>query len=195
MSETKSVVCHSCDCFCPLAAKVEDDRVVKVTTRDHPFFKDVICMKGAYAPKSAMPTAMKYAYRALEKQPDNAEALICMGQTDHGLEQVKRAMRINPHSPDWYRWTLAMGHYCARDYDEAIQALDLMVDVPKWSFLLRAATHAQRGEPAESAQAMRRFKMHMPTWTIAKEMNAIRFKREEDGVHWMEGLRKAQLPD
>ena len=52
MSDTKSVVCYSCDSFCPLAAKVEDDRVVKVTTRDHPFFKDVICMKGAYAPKS-----------------------------------------------------------------------------------------------------------------------------------------------
>ena len=52
MSDTKSVVCYSCDSFCPLAAKVKDDRVVKVTTRDHPFFKDVICMKGAYAPKS-----------------------------------------------------------------------------------------------------------------------------------------------
>ena len=53
-SITKSVVCHSCDCFCPVAAKVDADtgRVTKVTTRDHPFFKDVICMKGAYAPKS-----------------------------------------------------------------------------------------------------------------------------------------------
>ena len=46
---TKSVVCHSCDCFCPVAAKVDAQtgRVVKVTTRDHSFFKDVICMKGA----------------------------------------------------------------------------------------------------------------------------------------------------
>ena len=59
--QTKSVVCHSCDCFCPLAAKVDQDRVVKVTTRDHPFFKDVICMKGAYAPKSfAHPDRLMY---------------------------------------------------------------------------------------------------------------------------------------
>ncbi|MCH9675762.1 MAG: molybdopterin-dependent oxidoreductase [Gammaproteobacteria bacterium] len=48
----KNVVCTSCDGFCPVAAKVRDGRVVKVTTREHPFFKDVICMKGAYAPKS-----------------------------------------------------------------------------------------------------------------------------------------------
>jgi len=123
------------------------------------------------------------------------EALICMGQTERALEQIKRAMRINPHSPDWYRWTLAMGYYCARDYGEALQTLDLMVDVPKWSFLLRAAAHAQRGEMAESARAMKTFQIYMPSWTIAKELNAIRFKREEDGVHWVEGLRKAQLPE
>ena len=38
---TKSVVCHGCDCFCPLAAKVDaaTGRVVKVTTRDHPFLR------------------------------------------------------------------------------------------------------------------------------------------------------------
>ena len=49
---TKNLVCTSCDGFCPIAVKVRDDRVIKVTTRDHPLFKDVICMKGAYAPKA-----------------------------------------------------------------------------------------------------------------------------------------------
>lgn len=48
----KPVVCASCDCFCPVVAKVKDGRVVKVMTRDHPVLKDVLCMKGAYAPKS-----------------------------------------------------------------------------------------------------------------------------------------------
>ncbi len=47
----KSVVCTSCDGFCPVSAKIEDGRVVKITTRDHPLFRGVLCMKGAYAPK------------------------------------------------------------------------------------------------------------------------------------------------
>jgi tetratricopeptide (TPR) repeat protein len=123
------------------------------------------------------------------------EALICMGQIERGMAQIDKAMHINPHSPGWYYWTLALGHYCARAYDEAIQALDLMVDVPKWSYLLRAASHAQRGDTADSAKAMQEFLKHVPTWSIAKEMNAIRFKREEDEAHWLEGLRKAQLPE
>jgi hypothetical protein len=104
-------------------------------------------------------------------------------------------MHINPHSPDWYYWTLALGHYCARAYDEAVQALNLMVDLPKWSFLLRAATYAQRSDEAESAKAMRTFLKHMPTWTITKELNAIHFKHQEDVEHWLEGLRKANLPE
>ena len=47
----KTLVCTSCDGFCPVSAKVEDGRVVKVMTRNHPLFKGVLCMKGAYAPK------------------------------------------------------------------------------------------------------------------------------------------------
>lgn len=47
-----NVVCSSCDNFCPVSARVVDGRVVKVSARKDPFLKDVICMKGAYAPKS-----------------------------------------------------------------------------------------------------------------------------------------------
>ena len=39
----KNVVCTSCDGFCPVAVKVDDGQAVKVTTRDHPLLKDVLC--------------------------------------------------------------------------------------------------------------------------------------------------------
>ena len=54
-------MCTSCDGFCPLTVKVKDGQVVKVTTRSHPLFKDVICMKGAFAPKAfAHPSRILY---------------------------------------------------------------------------------------------------------------------------------------
>ena len=43
-TELKNVVCTSCDWFCPVALKTTDGRVTKITTRDHPLFKDVLCM-------------------------------------------------------------------------------------------------------------------------------------------------------
>jgi len=58
---TRSVVCSSCDGLCPLEAKVRDGQVVKITTRDHPFLKDTLCMKGVFAPKSfAHPNRLMY---------------------------------------------------------------------------------------------------------------------------------------
>ena len=50
--EVKDVICASCDGFCPVSVKVRDGRVVKVTSRDTPILEGVLCMKGAYAPKS-----------------------------------------------------------------------------------------------------------------------------------------------
>jgi len=49
---TKDVICGTCDGFCPVQAKIKDGRVIKVTPRDHPILKDVLCMKGAFAPKA-----------------------------------------------------------------------------------------------------------------------------------------------
>ncbi|MEH2478115.1 anaerobic selenocysteine-containing dehydrogenase [Nitrobacteraceae bacterium AZCC 2146] len=49
---TKNVVCGTCDGFCPVQANVVDGRVVKVSTRNHPILKDVLCLKGAFAPKA-----------------------------------------------------------------------------------------------------------------------------------------------
>ena len=49
---SRDVVCTSCDGFCPVSAKIKNGRVFKVATRDAPIFKDVLCMKGAYAPKA-----------------------------------------------------------------------------------------------------------------------------------------------
>ena len=60
----RNLVRTRCDGFCPIAVKIRDDRAVKVTRRDHPLFKDVICMRGAYAPKSfAHPDRLRFPLR------------------------------------------------------------------------------------------------------------------------------------
>ena len=70
-----------------------------------------------------------------------------------------------------------------------------MVDPSKWSFLLRAMLFAQLGNEPKSSAAMGTFLEHMPRWSITKELNAIRFKRRDDEIHWVEGLRKAGLAE
>ena len=82
-SVLKNVVCGSCDGFCPVAAKVEDGRVVKVTTRDHPILKDVICMKGGFAPKSfAHPDRILHPLKRVGARGDNHWQQVMLGRGD-----------------------------------------------------------------------------------------------------------------
>ena len=97
---TKNVVCTSCDGFCPVAAKVRDGRVVKVTTRDHPFFRDVICMKGAYAPKAfAHPDRFLYPLKQTgARESDNWQRV----SWDQALDEiaVKLQQIVARHGPE-----------------------------------------------------------------------------------------------
>ena len=77
-STMKNVVCSSCDGLCPLSAKVQNGQVVKVTTRDHPFLKDTICMKGAFAPKSfAHPERLIHPLKRVGERGGGQWAQVC----------------------------------------------------------------------------------------------------------------------
>ena len=52
LREIKKVICSTCDISCSVHAHVKQNRVVKIGSSDNPIFKDHVCMKGVYAPKS-----------------------------------------------------------------------------------------------------------------------------------------------
>ncbi|UXN58509.1 hypothetical protein [Phyllobacterium zundukense] len=39
------------------------------------------------------------------------------------IEQVRKALRLNPHWPGWYYWMLGQAQYAIGDYNSAIQTL------------------------------------------------------------------------
>ncbi len=101
-NELKNVVCHSCDGFCPVAAKVDDGRVVKVTTREHPFFKDVICMKGAFAPKSfARPERLMYPLKRTGARGEGGFERVSWNQA---MDEIAERLQKSPPNGVPRRW-------------------------------------------------------------------------------------------
>ena len=102
---TKNVVCTSCDGFCPVSAKVKDGQVFKVTTRDTPILKDVLCMKGAFAPKAfAHPDRLMYPLKRVGERGEGGWERISWDQAmDEIAEKLKAT--IAKHGPE----TLAIG--------------------------------------------------------------------------------------
>ena len=140
-------------------------------------------------------TALRLNNNDADMLVEMAEMLYYVGDIERGIEQIQHAVRLNPYTPDWYRWILGWGYYLLKRYDEAIDELDRMIRPPSQVQLVEAAAYAQRGDLETAGAKMARFREQRPDWTLERERQTLAFKRREDEEHWIDGLRKAGLPD
>jgi tetratricopeptide (TPR) repeat protein len=123
-----------------------------------------------------------------------ADALIHVGRPQDAIEQMKRAMRLNPISPNWYAWTLGWAYYHTRQYEEAIAAYKPLLHLG-WPSVPRrlAASYAQLGHLEEArTQAVEVLKTD-PDFSIATLTKTHSYKNSTDLEHYLDGLRKAGL--
>jgi TolB-like protein/class 3 adenylate cyclase len=126
---------------------------------------------------------------------DISEALVSVGRHGEAIQHIQRAMEINPHTPDWYRWDLGWAHYFAKDYEKALVALRQIPRPQPDVHLMLAAVLARLGQTKETAAEMKRFRKARPGWTVASERQSVRFRDPADEEHWLQGVRMAGLPE
>jgi adenylate cyclase len=145
--------------------------------------------------------AMTAYEKALALHPYNADLLAEMvnvltrvGRPQDAIEQMKKAMRLNPLSPNWYAEFLGLAYYHAGQYEEAIVALKPLLHLGWYSASLRlAASYAQLGRLDEArAQAAEVLKLD-PDFSIATFSKTAAYKNPSDLEHFLDGLRKAGL--
>ncbi len=146
--------------------------------------------------------AMTEYERAYELNPSDAdlladisEALVYVGRHGEAIQHIGRAMELNPHTPDWYRWDLGWAHYFAKDYEKALMALRQIPRPQPDVRLMLAAVLARLGRHKEAAAEMKRFRKARPGWTVESERQSVRFREQADEEHWVEGVRLAGLPE
>jgi len=161
-----------------------------------------------YSNQGKFDPALEQYGRALEINGNDAnlhaemaDLLSYIGKHSEAIGQIKFAMRINPHFPEWYRWTLGWCYYFIREYDEAIAELEKLIHPSDDVLLILAASHARlasssSGEEANVTRArdyIARFKKRRPRWTLENQREITRYRDAADASHWLEGLRLAGL--
>src|SRR5260221_8525133 len=53
----------------------------------------------------------------------SSELMVACGRSADALSHIQKALRLNPHPPDWYYWFLGTAQYLDRQYDRAINTL------------------------------------------------------------------------
>lgn len=124
-----------------------------------------------------------------------AETLCCVGRHVEAVRQIEHAMTMNPHFPEWYRWTFGWVLYHLREYERSNEQLGKIIRPNNEVRLIIAVNYTQLGESDKAVEALKRFQQKRPDWTIEKERKTLSYRYREDEEHWLTGLRKAGLPE
>ena len=125
----------------------------------------------------------------------------CLGNPDTAIKHAALAMRLSPLDPRMFAWQsyIALAHFCAGRYDEAARWAELALrDQPNIAPPMRvaAASHALAGELAEAQQIIKRLRQLDPALRLSNLGDLLPpFRRGEDHARFMDGLRKAGLPE
>ena len=143
--------------------------------------------------------------RALSINPNDADTLaarglllIYLGRPEEAIDSVTEARRLNPYHPAFYLWFLGLAYYTSRQYERAIESLKEAIGrSPNFVAPHRhlAACYGQLGRIEDAlaeSEAIRRLDPHS---TLASVMSTTAYKDRADLEHYLDGLRKAGLPE
>jgi adenylate cyclase len=156
--------------------------------------------------------AAKHIERATKLQPSDGDTLAhasylwsMIGQAERAIECAEKALRLNPHHPDWYLSFLASALFCAQRHEEADairkRAPDTFID----SYFGAAANLAQLGRLDEAKQWAQKGIAKLgatPGGALAIAEGQVvgllldnnPYCRQEDRDRFAEGMRKAGVP-
>jgi TolB-like protein len=121
-------------------------------------------------------------------------ALAIVGRAEEGIGVIRHAMRLNPFHPDWYWDNLAIAQYTARHYEEALDSIRRSGGRATFFSVARmAACYAQLGRLNEARERAAEVLRLNPNFHLLSQ--TLNHKNPADAEHWLEGMRKAGLPE
>jgi adenylate cyclase len=147
-------------------------------------------------------SAERLLAKALELNPNNPYAhsirgdlLMCQGKLDESLDAIAASFRIDPHGPGWFWWELGAALIHSERYDEAIKALKHPFTYNTCSKSMLAVALALTGRIDEAKQEAKLYLALNPDWCTSRDAIKRPYLVDEHRDRFIEGFRKAGLPE
>jgi len=157
---------------------------------------------GSYEELHDFDRAEFHSERSIALNPNDALATLwragllrCLGRAEEGVEWARRAMRLNPYHPNWYWDAIAHVLLTAGRYSEALEAYSRIVERPSFYHAYVAACHAELGQMEEARRHAALALQVKPDFSVSAWGERLPFKHEADLQRFLDGLRKAGLPE
>ncbi|WP_189434873.1 tetratricopeptide repeat protein [Mesorhizobium sp. M1E.F.Ca.ET.041.01.1.1] len=140
--------------------------------------------------------------RAIELDPNDADTWatisdieVLAGQIEESLEHIRKAFRLNPYPPSWYYLTLGQAQYAAGEYEAAVETLCRDETYRTSSRRFLAASLAQLGRFDEARAEVEMFLVANPHFSTSHWVWTEPFRDAATLEHFVDGFRKAGLPE
>ena len=145
------------------------------------------------------------AKKAIQLDPNSDSGYIAlaftlnyMGRHKEGLSSVNIALRLDPNASVFHFFARAMALFHLERYEEAASALTKLVQRnPQFlrGRLLLAATYGQLGRTSDAEWEAMEAASLLDGLSIAQQRKIVPYKRQADVNRYLEGLKKAGLPE
>ncbi len=178
------------------------DKAIELDPTDAEGYVNLIVV---YAQDGDADGAMRAVEQALHLAPGNAEVLIQAGWNmpfvtgkegaARAVDLVQQAMRLNPEYPIWYLYGLGTAQYYAHQFEGAIETLRSARPVTNQTRQYLAMSYAQLGRSARAAEMAAELLRDNPEFSGSDYAELLGFANEEARAHFLDGIRKAGLPE
>ena len=124
--------------------------------------------------------------------------LVVMGRFLEALDWMQKAIRLNPLHPNWYLYVIGEAYYGARQYEQALAPLRTAISrYPAFITPRRhlAATYAQMGRLGEARAEITKIRELNSSISLTLYRERLIYDNSDDLEHYLDGLRKAGLPE
>ncbi|MEI5679908.1 MULTISPECIES: winged helix-turn-helix domain-containing tetratricopeptide repeat protein [unclassified Mesorhizobium] len=140
--------------------------------------------------------------QAIALDPNEADAwaalsdiAVLAGRVEEGLEHIRKAFRLNPFPASWYYLAFGQAQYAHRQYEAAVETLRRDETYRTSSRRFLAASLAQLGRFDEARAEAELFPVSNPDFTTHHWAATEPFRDAAVLEHFVEGFRKAGLPE
>ncbi|TAW80413.1 CDC27 family protein, partial [Rhizobium ruizarguesonis] len=124
-----------------------------------------------------------------------SDITVLAGRVGEGLEHIAKAFRLNPFPASWYYLTLGQAQYAAGQYAAAVETLRSDETYRTSSRRFLAASLAQLGRLDEARAEVELFLVANPRFSTRHWAATEPFRDARTLAHFVDGYRKAGLPE
>ena len=116
-----------------------------------------------------------------------ATALIYMGEPEQALEEIKRAMRLDPFCPDVLFEDEGIVNFCMNDFENAIKSFSKLKSATKNSLFYSAASYSKLNDKEKATELLAQA-LNLSGETVDQYLKGQQYEKPEPKQHLVDAL-------